>query len=519
MGKEFKPTLLQRAFPGIAAKRAENSRRLLTEKIVTENLRSFEAGKLGGRNSDWRPNRGDGNTSVKMSAAVIRNRARQMIRDNPHAENMQRVVVANTIGTGITGEVITSNKNTKKAITKLYKQHMESTDIDADGLCDLYGLQDMALSTIFESGSVLVRRRKRRSSDGLALPFQIQLLEPDFLDTTKDGTQPNGNYIIQGKEYNKRGKLVQFHIYTEHPGATVLGGRSYRSITVPAKDMVHVFMPRRPGQVDDVSWLKSVMVTLSDLADTRDAYQLRQKIAACFAVFLQDHDLAGTPGGGLSGPSNVNLEMFSHIEPARVQDVPAGKEVKFADPPGVEGMSDFDKAQLRTTSVGPGIPYEALTNDLSGVNFLSGRMGWLSFYRNIDRWRTRMILPLMLKRIEAWFLEAVELQTGIQTRDCSLKWIAPHRDLLDPVKELTALRDEARMGTLPFDELCRMRGRDPEETLELMSKWQVEFDKNELVLDIDGRKFSRAGNATSTKPATEKTEEDPEEGDEEADEE
>ena len=68
-----------------------------------------------------------------------------------------------------------------------------TTACDADGRLDFAGIQKQALRTVVESGEVLVRRRIRRPEDGLPIPLQLQVLEPDHLDATRDGiTTPNG---------------------------------------------------------------------------------------------------------------------------------------------------------------------------------------------------------------------------------------------------------------------------------------------------------------------------------------
>jgi capsid protein len=52
---------------------------------------------------------------------------------------------------------------------------------DADGQLDFYGLQTLICREMVEAGEVLVRRRLRRSSDGMQVPLQLQVLEADFL--------------------------------------------------------------------------------------------------------------------------------------------------------------------------------------------------------------------------------------------------------------------------------------------------------------------------------------------------
>ncbi|UAK26521.1 phage portal protein [Sphingomonas nostoxanthinifaciens] len=67
-------------------------------------------------------------------------------------------------------------------MTKLARAHFDSTACDAAGRHNFCGLQLQAARTIVISGAVLARRRWRRASDGLPVPFQLQILEPDYIN-------------------------------------------------------------------------------------------------------------------------------------------------------------------------------------------------------------------------------------------------------------------------------------------------------------------------------------------------
>jgi hypothetical protein len=76
---------------------------------------------------------------------------------------------------------------------------------------DLYGLQLQAARTIVESGAVIARRRWRKASDRLPVPFQIQVLEPDYIDPSKHGPLDSapgvqGGFVVNGVQFNPIGK-------------------------------------------------------------------------------------------------------------------------------------------------------------------------------------------------------------------------------------------------------------------------------------------------------------------------
>jgi capsid protein len=87
--------------------------------------------------------------------------------------------VANAIGTGIKPQSMVADEALREAIQALWRDWCE--EADAAGLTDFYGLQALACRAMLEGGECLVRLRYRRPEDGLAVPLQLQLLEPEHL--------------------------------------------------------------------------------------------------------------------------------------------------------------------------------------------------------------------------------------------------------------------------------------------------------------------------------------------------
>lgn len=496
-----KPSFFDRALlavaPGIAAARARGRREYMQHATATALIRKYEGASTGRRNEGWTRPGTSARAEISTSATGLRNGARQLVRDNGNAANAVNVLETNVIGTGIRPGFDANTDAVERRLRELWEEYVESEASGAEEVGNFYARQGLGFRAIVESGSVLLRRRKRRS-ERLTLPYQVQVLEPDFLDVSKAIATGNLD-ILGGKEFNKQGDVVAYWLYTVHPGDSLLSvKRAFQSVRVPASEVSHAFRIDRPSQIDGASWFAPVMTTLRDLADTRDAYQLRQKIAACYAVFIHETE----PG---AGTSHAGQPITDHIEPGRVESLPPGKQVSFATPPGVDGLSDFDRAQLLTIASGLGMPYEALTGDLRNVNFLSGRMGWLAFYRNIDSWRTKIVVPRLCKPELIWFLEAVAATDASLNQPVRVTWTAPHRDLLDPTKEIKALREEVRLGAMSYGDMVRMRGRDPNQVLDAWVKWDNELKSRDLFFDWDPRHVSMAGNLNVAKEADDAT--------------
>lgn len=401
--------------------------------------------------------------------------ARDLVRNNPVATRARDVIVANTIGDGIIPSLKAARKGTRDRFLELVRQHCDTTAIDADGRCNLYGLQRVIMAAVVTDGEVLIRIRRRRMSDGLPLPFQLQVLEADYLDEGADILNPTGISIRDGIEYDAIGRRVAYHLYDHHPGSDQRV--SSQSRRVPASEIIHVQRVDRPGQQRGVSWFAPVAIQMQDLGDYLDAQVVRQKIAACFAAFRISAD--GSPNEAVV-PAKMSPGLISTLGP--------GDDVKFGTPPAVEGLDTFVRTALQAIAAGLGVTYEALSGDLSQVNFSSGRMGRMEMDRNLSAWQWLMLRPQLLDPIAALMLEAWQMiEPTRDLRMASVEWTPPARVIIDPAKEIPAMRDAIRAGLRSWQSTVRALGYDPEMVAAEMAEDAARFDAMGVMPESDPR--------------------------------
>jgi len=392
----------------------------------------------------------------------------------------------------------------------LWKAWAETTCCDADGLEDFYGLQHMVMEAVAESGECLIRRRRRFSSDGLPVPVQLQVLEADFLDENK-ATILGLNEVIQGVEFDALGRRVAYWLFDRHPGSNAAWG-SLQSTRVPAEDVIHVFLRKRPGQARGYTWLAPVIQRMSSFDEMEDAVMEQAKIAACFAAFVTKDPETHT--GVKKGPA-----LIDRMEPGIVQELSMGEAVSFGTPPTFNGYTTYSWQALHAIAVGLGVPYELLTGDLKGVNFSSGRMGWLNFARRVDVWQWRMLIPQLCDQVWRWFMEAQVLLPGGVTDDVKAYWVPPRRDMVDPKSETENVITRVRNGLTTWPDALRELGiTDPKRHAEQIKKANDMIDEYGLVLDCDPRRVAAAGSPSQPPVTEEKTDDaNSESGDEKQD--
>lgn len=437
------------------------------------------------------------NSEIWRSLTRLRDVCRDLERNNSMAGSCRAAWSTNVIGAGIIPAVVCDSVRLKKRVQDLVRDHLDTPAIDFEGRNNLYGLQSLITSTMVRDGEVMVVRYAAPARLRLAVPFQVRVLEADYLDGTKHGPMPNGNVCFEGIEFDSDGRRAAYWLFDEHPG----GGISWKYPTsrrVDAADVTHLYRVDRPGQARGVPWGAPVIVTQWDLHDYEDAELVRQKIAACYAAFW----IGDAPKNLAQQVSTTDTSMagtaVETIEPGMIHRLPTGTDIKFTSPPTVTGFKDVVMINHRKIAMGYGVPYEIATGDLSQVSFISGRLGLLQFNRGIDQVRWHIVIPQGCGAIARWFLEAaaVPLAGPVKAR---LDWTPPRREMVDPKSEVPAAIDAIRGGLSTRSEENRKGGYDPEEIESEAATENERADKLKLRFDSDGR-FPKNTRGSETLP-------------------
>ncbi|WP_428924988.1 phage portal protein [Marinibacterium sp. SX1] len=421
---------------------------------------NYDGATRGRRSGGWAAPSTSADAAGTLGGARIRMRdlARDMVRNRPFAARGVSVILGNVVANGILPSVAAADAGVRQDAQSVVAEHLLSPWLDAQGVLSLPAMQRAVMSNVVQDGEILVRRRWRQGTfaRGLALPFQVELLEADYLNTWL--TSWGQNEVIEGVEYGPTGAVVAYHLYRQHPG-----GASRRmnleSVRVPATDILHIRRIDRAGQTRGVSWFAPVLLTLGDLADYQEGELLKQKIAALMAGFItsDDDDYEPSNEDGEALAEGIGL---ASIEPGTFTELPRNKSIIFSTPPKIEGYDGFMRQTLSAIAMGLGITYEALAGDLSKVNFSSARMGRMEMDRNVEAWQQLIMIDQFCNGIGRWVADAWAIRFGAPP-GFSLTWTPPRRPLIDP-REMTALIAEIDAGLNSTQRGIRQLGRDPE---------------------------------------------------------
>ena len=451
----------------------EQALALAQHQLAVQHLRAYEAAKLNRRTDNWLTDSKGPNADLRLALSRIVARHQDLVDSDPWASKAIAVVVSNWVGDGIIGRPV--GPGTTGRYVNGWREWSESLDCDWDGLGNLYAKQALVARTVAVRGSCLIRRRFNEELLAKGLPpLQIQVLEPDWLDITKD----DGARIKFGKQYREDGRLEGYWIRHNHPGESDWTASRLGSDFVPASEICHVYDVRRPGQATGVPFGVSALLKLRDISDRDAAQLLKDKLAACFMAFIEDHEADSTlPTKGTS--------LVDTLEPGAIEILPPGKRVAFATPPSSGDFVSVQKYHLLSVAQAYEITYEALTGDLSQVNFSSGRMGWVEMRRAVARWRWSIIIPQFLQPLAGWYRDAVSL-ADMGRGSARFEWTPPVTWLVDPARELPAYIDAIKAGVMSLSELHRMLGYVPELVIQELGADMAAARAAGLALSSDG---------------------------------
>jgi lambda family phage portal protein len=428
----------------------------------------YDAAGSGRRMAGWNaPSTGPNKAVVGLQK--IRDRVRDAVRNDWAGASSVRVWTTNIVGTGITPRLRTKEAKLKEKLNKLWNSWVPFAD--ADGVLDFYGLQLLGARTWFSGGELFIRERPRRPSDGLPVPYQVQLLEGDMVPLLDTAIWPGlqaGNMIYQGIEVNPIGQRVAYWFYKQHPGDNPPAAMPQELTRVPAEFVQHLFDPQRPGQMRGVSDMASIAAKLRNVMDFDDAVLEKQKLSNLFTLFItralpsgSEDSITGLP---FSGDPN---EPIAGLEPGISQELLPGEDVKFSTPPDAgANYTDFMRMQNLGVAAGMGTPYELLSGDVKDVSDRTLRVLINEFRRLCEQRQWLLFIPKMCQPVRASWAKYAEL-SGVLTPDEAVEarnvdWAPQGWAYIHPVQDVQAKQLEVEAGFRSRSSVISERGYDPD---------------------------------------------------------
>jgi lambda family phage portal protein len=482
--------------------------------------RAYAGATVSRLTADWVSGGSSADSEIKGSISRLRNRARQLVRDNDYAKRAKSLVTNNVVGTGIRLQMQVRMQRGGGRLDQVVNDQIEAAwqkwtrkaTCDVAGRLNLHQIERMAIGAMVESGEILIRLVPQ-SFGGGRVPLALQVFESDQLDENYTGgsTVP-GNEWRMGVEVDRWGRPVQYAFLAKHPGDTALGGHNpaARHLLVPASEVLHLFTPERPQQTRGVSWFAAGIQRLHHLAGYEQAALVRARAASALMGFITSPEGAGDT----YGEEVIDGEHVTTFEPGMFKTLFPGQSVEVPQINAPDGqLEPFVRGMLRAFASGIGVNYAALSGDYSMSNYSSSRLAQIE---DRDCWKVLqqyLIDELLAPVFERW-LEMAVLSGALNLpgyelapdRFSACRWMARGWSYIDPLKDAQADNLAIRSGTKTQAQVVAEQGGDLEELL-IARKAEVDrAEELELRFDSNPADDMQGGSAEFADPATEATE-------------
>lgn len=421
---------------------------------LSGSTRSYDAASVGRRQ------RGTGAMPMPLSAEMnargtLASRSRYLAANNGLAAAIVDTWTNSIVGTGAKLQSSHKNPATRAKINLAWERWTD--EADADGACDLYGLQQLVVRSLVQNGEAFGIFITTESG------LKIRLIQPEQVDASVNRILSDGGRIVAGIEFDRDGSRRAYWILPEPPGLPL--GIYRPAERVDAADVFHVFRKDTAGACRGVSWLAPIAMKLIKNDVWADAMLERLKVSAMLVGFVKGGAGDGEPFEGERDGATMDVDMV----PGTMQALPDGVDVEFSDPPNV-GMDtiEYSKMVIRECASGVGLPAWLVDNDWGSINYSSARVGILEFRRRVEAYQYNLLVFQFLRpAFQRWIV--TEITSGRINANSSAataaKWVMAKQAWADPRKEAEAERIAIDGGLLSHREAMAARGYDFEEEM------------------------------------------------------
>lgn len=483
-------------FVSFFSPKAGFKRRMYREAIkISQSFKAYKGAERNRLRSSWLPGGGSADEALLPELSDLRERSRDLNRNDAHASGITNTMTTNVIGTGIRPQSRVDRESLgvtektaaifQKKAERIWKRWFPYAD--AGERMDFYEIQELVDRQILENGEAIIlplmldnKEKKRPYS------LALQIIESDRLATPPD--KRSDKSIRSGVRIGENGEPVSYFIQETHPGDYRFTKTTDKKFTErPAineygrKNVFHLYHVTRSGQTRGVPFFAPVLTYFKDLAEYAEAELVAARIAACFSLFITSEasmDLSVNP----QYEQNIHGQLIESLEPGMIKHLLPGESITSFNPqrPGATFEPFVDRI-LRAISAALGLPYELVAKDFSKTNYSSARAALLEarrYFKVRQEWLSRKLCqPVWEMLIEEAYLEGEIKAASFYDKKrfwLGATWIAPGWEWVDPLKEAKAAEVGLKNRIVTHSDLYAAQGKDWEESFEQRKR---EIDK------------------------------------------
>lgn len=465
-------------------------RRMYREAInISQKFGAYKGASRDRLRSSWIPGGGSADQDLLPELSDIRERSRDLNRNDAHAAGITATMTVNVIGTGIRPqsrvdkeelgiEEKTADEFQRKA-ERSWKRWIPYAD--SGERMDFYEIQQLVDRQILENGeAIIVPLRIKDKTRPYSLALQV--IESDRLNTPAD--KKSDKAVRSGVRIGENGEPVSYFIQKTHPGDIYhrSSEEAKRYIEIPAKDelgrrnIFHLYYVLRSGQTRGVPFFAPVLTYFKDLAEYAEAELVASRIAACFSLFITS-EASMDVAVNSAYERNPSGQLLESLEPGMIKHLMPGESITSFNPQRPSSTFEpFVDRILKAISAALGLPYELVAKDFSKTNYSSARAALLEA-RRYFKVRQEWLAQKLCQPVWDMLLEEAYLKGEINAANfyqegrplaawLRARWIAPGWSWVDPLKEVKASREAIAGNISSLADEVAGQGKDWEEILE-----------------------------------------------------
>lgn len=473
-----------------------------------EEQRHYDAGNYDRLNAGWVAYNQSAEFTDRYSRETVRARARDLERNSDMANSVIGAYKRNIVGLGVTLQAGTPSDRLNKQIEEAWRDWCKRKNCDVTETQSFQQMTRMAVERKKVDGGILFKKCYLK---GGVVPFRLQALEVDELDTTAMTPHNKQNRVVGGIEYNSYNKPEGYWIKQY----SIDGFSSVEPVYVPAKDMIFLFTKRRPSQIREMSDLSPTITRIRDANEFMTAVSVKERIAACLSVFIKKTiPTTGIGRGVNNAAANAGVASYEGktISPGMIKELNAGDEIQVVNPTGqATDAASYVKLQQRLVGAGQGLSYEATSRDMSQSNYSSARQGiiedeqtYIEDTELFNEFRDEVYETFIISGVLSGLFDIPDFWDPAKKKKyLTHTWVAAPKRWIDPLKEVQAMKTAVQTGQKTFQQAAAENGKD----------WKEQIDDMVEVLEYGRKKGIELGGVIYDKDAKELIPADDDEGD------
>lgn len=442
---------------------------------------AYEAAGIGRVFKNWQYSQGVADAEILGDLSTLRERSRDLYRNNSIGRGVIGTMVTNVVGGGIKLQAAPDRTflGMTDEFAEVWEDNVErkfnnwagSKNSDAARSATYYDLQSLAFLSYCHSGEIfaMLPILERNGKNQLC----VQLIEADLVQNGPG--QFTNRFCRDGIEVDEYGAPVAYNIRTDTMSWTRVPAYGEKT---GRPNVIHLFKQERPGQSRGVPMLSSVVENIKQADRGSKAVLAAMVVQSLFTAFIKSNNPNALdtiiPGAANSPTSSSTLDDDDYdytMAPGAVLKLKPDEDITFANPSQPKSeFESFMMAHLVWVGMATGIPYEILSKKFL-ASYSASRASRIEAWRFFLTERAKFNRDFNQAIYQEWL--TIEILEGrisapsffasddMMQAYCRAEWLGSSMGQIDEKKEVEAAWERVQRGFSTFtQETAAMNGGD-----------------------------------------------------------